>query len=346
MSILNKLLLFSVRGYIKLGLFFYFRRIHIHNINFVPNNKPVLFLANHQNALLDALLIAVNTRKFTYFLTRAGVFKSALVSRFLKSLKMLPVYRMRDGWSNLSNNTEIFKTCSKLFNDKEAIVIFPEGNHNLNRTVRPLSKGFTRIVFETLDNYPDSDLKLIPVGFNFLKAENFPDSVALFFGEQISAKEFLLENRNDSIINLKIRIQSEISKLTTHIPTDNYDKSLQKLNDLKVDFLNPISINNVIANNYEFYEDLKKKRFHFHYQFLKPLLIFLLVGPYVVWKFLIQPKIEEIEFISTFRFALAITLVPLWILILSLILAFTFDIITAISFIFIVLGVNLLVVKA
>jgi 1-acyl-sn-glycerol-3-phosphate acyltransferase len=71
------------------------------------------------------------------------VFKKPLVAKILDSLQMLPVYRIRDGWGNLTNNTAVFERCSKLLKTGECIVIFPEGNHNLKRTVRPLSKRFT-----------------------------------------------------------------------------------------------------------------------------------------------------------------------------------------------------------
>ena len=135
-------LLHIIRAYLRLGLFFYFKTIRVFNAEHIPKDKPVLFLANHQNALLDPLLIATNSERFSYYLTRAGVFKKQWVSKLLNQLRMLPVYRIRDGWSNLTHNNPIFEACSNLLHNKEAIVIFPEGSHNLNRTVRPLSKGF------------------------------------------------------------------------------------------------------------------------------------------------------------------------------------------------------------
>ena len=111
---MKKLWLHSVRLYLQLGMFFYFRRINVHHLENVPKDKPVLLLANHQNALIDALLIALKSGRFAYFLTRAGVFKKAFISKLLKSLQMLPVYRVRDGWNNLTNNNAIFENCTNL----------------------------------------------------------------------------------------------------------------------------------------------------------------------------------------------------------------------------------------
>ncbi|MCF7560286.1 lysophospholipid acyltransferase family protein [Sabulilitoribacter multivorans] len=342
---MKKVWLHSVRAYLKLGLFFYFRRIHVRNIQVIPKDKPVLFLANHQNALLDALLIATQGNRFSYYLTRAGVFKSSFVSRILKSLQMLPVYRIRDGWNNLSNNAMIFDTCSKLFNNNEAIVIFPEGSHNINRTVRPLSKGFTRIVFETLDKFPDLDLQLIPVGVNFINAEKFPDSASLLFGEPLNAKDFVLDRKNEGTQKLRERIQLEISKLTTHISNDTYDETLKRLVDLNVDFLNPKSVNNTISSNFKKHDVKKANVFSVLKPFFKTLLIISLFGPYLIWKLLVEPKIDEVEFISTFRFAIAITLVPMWLFLCVLFIAINFSWLMAFAFLALTLCLALLTVK-
>ncbi|WOD43849.1 lysophospholipid acyltransferase family protein [Hwangdonia lutea] len=326
-------------------MFFYFRRIKIHGKTNIPKNKPVLLLSNHQNALLDALLIATKSGRFSYFLTRAAVFKKSLVSKLLMSLQMLPVYRVRDGWSNITNNNAIFETCSELLHKKEAIVIFPEGSHNLKRTVRPLSKGFTRIVFDTLEKYPDTDLQLIPVGLNFEHAEKFPDSSSLFFGKPISAKDFISDNRNGNVVTLKARIQSEIAQLTTHIPSENYDETVATLNHLQVDYLNPKAVNACIENHFENCVTLRKPKLKGIRLFFKGLLILNVLIPYVIWKYVAEPKIDETEFVSTFRFAIAITLVPFYLLIVMLFSTLLFGIEIALIYVVSVLIISLLAVK-
>ncbi|WP_282134485.1 lysophospholipid acyltransferase family protein [Seonamhaeicola maritimus] len=322
---MKKLWLHSVRAYLRLGMFFYFEKVVVHNIENIPKDKPVLLLGNHQNALLDPLLIATKGSRFSFFLTRAAVFKKKFISNLLGSLQMLPVYRIRDGWNNLANNNAIFETCSELLKDGEAIVIFPEGNHNLARRVRPLSKGFTRIVFDTLEKYPDLDLQLVPVGLNYVHAAKFSDSAALFFGKPISAKEFTSDNRNEGIVKLKSKIQTELMKLTTHIPSDNYESDLLLLQELNVDFLNPQEVNTCIANSFKDCKIESNSKFQFLKGIFKILLIINLIIPYVVWKLLAEPKIVELEFKSTFRFTIALTLVPIWLLVITMLLVLNFS---------------------
>jgi 1-acyl-sn-glycerol-3-phosphate acyltransferase len=326
-------------------MFFYFRRIEIHDVQNVPKNKPVLLLSNHQNALLDALLIAIKCGRSSYFLTRAGVFKKPLVAKILDSLQMLPVYRIRDGWGNLTNNTAVFERCSKLLKTGECIVIFPEGNHNLKRTVRPLSKGFTRIVFDTLEKYPELDLQLLPVGLNFKEAKAFPDSTSIYFGKPIDAKQYISGNKNEDVINLKSKIQSEISQLTSHIPKAHYQETLSKLESLNADFLKPKAVNACIESGFTSCEFSKTKTHTFIRSVFKALLVIVFILPFLVWKYLVKPKIKEIEFLSTFRFALAITIAPLWLIICFIVFAMIFGWLAALSYLFLSLCVALLAVK-
>lgn len=326
-------------------MFFYFRRIEIYEVQNVPKNKPVLLLSNHQNALLDALLIATKCGRFSYFLTRAGVFKNSFIAKILDSLQMLPVYRIRDGWGNLTNNNAIFERCSKLLSKSECIVIFPEGNHNLNRTVRPLSKGFTRIVFDTLEKYPELDLQLLPVGLNFANAKMFPDNTSIYFGKPIEAKHYVSSNKKEDVINLKAKIQSEISQLTTHIPNLNYQETLNKLESLDANFLKPKTVNACIETGFETCKFTKTKKYTFISSVFKRLLVVVLIIPFLVWKYLVKPKIKEIEFLSTFRFAMAITIVPLWLIFCFVIFTVLLGYTAAFCYLSISLCIALLAVK-
>ena len=342
---MHKLWLHSVRAYLKLGMFFYFKKIQVYNAENVPKDKAVLILSNHQNALLDALLIATKCGRFVFYLTRASVFKKSFVDKLLRSLQMLPVYRMRDGWSNITKNNSIFTTCSELLNSGEGVVIFPEGSHNLKRTVRPFSKGFTRIVFETLQNNPDIDLKLLPVGLNFVKPKEFGDSVSIYFGNTMDAQKYALNFDNDNVIKLKQDVHNEISKLTTHIPSDEYDETLQSLDNLNVNYIDPIAVNNCIATDLKQCEPNSKSKENVLSKFFQFVLKLVLFGPYLVWSKLLKPKIVEEEFTSTFRFAVALTLVPLWLIVIGVVLSLLFGWIIGVGFIGFVLLLELLAVK-
>ncbi|PWI30445.1 glycerol acyltransferase [Flavobacteriaceae bacterium LYZ1037] len=328
-----------------MGLFFYYKKIIVVKEKQIPRNKPILFLSNHQNALIDALLIATTSGRFSYFLTRASVFKKNIVSKLLHSVNMLPVYRVRDGWSTITKNNYIFKTCTEKLKNNEAVALFPEGNHHLNRSVRPLSKGFTRIIFESLSAYPDLDLQLVPIGINYLDGTTFGDSVALYYGNPIPAKSMVSKFSNEEIVALRQTIQSKIKGLTTHIDPNGYAKTITKLNSLNIDYLQPKLVNACLETNFETCESNPKQTKSWLKSFFMVLLKINLFLPIVIWRCYIKPKIDEVEFIATFRFAIAITLVPLWLLIICMIITLNFGLLFGITYFLSVLLVTLISVK-
>ena len=342
---MGKLWLYFVRTYISIGLFFYYRKIIVKHQENIPKAIPILLVSNHNNALIDPLLIATKSGRFSYFLTRAAVFKKPIISKFLHSLHMLPVYRIRDGWSTISNNKSIFSKCSHLLKKNNAIVLFPEGSHNIKRMVRPLSKGFTRIVFETLEMYPDIDLKIVPVGLNYEKGAEFYDSVSMYCGKPITANDYLEFNENERVLKLKQDVIQSISKLTTDINKEGYTETLKKLEDLNSDFLNPDEVNNCIASNFTDCKKSSKTKRNYFQLFFSGLFVLSFCVPVLIWRFLIKPKIDEIEFVATIRFVIAITLAPLWLLFITILLMVLFSFSIGIYYLIAVLIITLLAVK-
>ena len=337
--------LFSVKVYLRIGLFFYYRSIKVYGLENISVNKPTLIICNHQNALIDALILATRIPKYAYFLTRAGVFYNTLVNNFLNNLNMLPVYRIVDGWRNLAKNNPVFEKVSYLLSKSQTVVIFPEGRHNLVRRVRPLNKGFTRIIFDTLDQYPELDLELIPFGLNFRKAEAFVDEVAMYIGTPIPIVTSTELNKREKTNQLKADTRSALSKLTTDIPKEYYEETLNKIEDLNLNYLDPKTINSCIANDFINCDSRPKSKLNGLRQILKILLILNLLIPYIIWKYLVEPKIIETEFTSTFRFGIAIVLVPIYLLATFFVLSNWIGFQLALLYVIFVIIIDLLVVK-
>jgi bile acid:Na+ symporter, BASS family len=143
--LLKKLWYTFVIFYIKTGLFFYTKKIKIVGKENIPKKGAVLFAVNHPNGLLDPLIVTTNTSRTTHYLVRAAIFKKPIVKKFLATLNLMPIYRIRDGVQEISKNAEVFNDCYDILNKQQALMIFPEGSHDKKRTVRILSKGFTRM---------------------------------------------------------------------------------------------------------------------------------------------------------------------------------------------------------
>ena len=97
-----------LRYYVRFALWLSHKRIVVIGRKQIPHGKPIIFAANHQNALMDSLSIVCTNPSQSVWLARADIFKSKLARPILRFLKMTPVYRMRDGKDSLSNNEQVF----------------------------------------------------------------------------------------------------------------------------------------------------------------------------------------------------------------------------------------------
>lgn len=315
-----------VKVYISTGLFFFHKKIVVQGLKNIPKKGAILFVSNHKNALIDPLLIATTSPRDIHFLTRASAFKIGFVKWILSTVNMLPIYRLRDGKETLAKNEAIFNQCFDLLNKQKSLLIFPEGTHDIRRWVRPLSKGFTRIAFGVFDKYPKIQLHIIPIGLNYTKAEKFGESVSIYYGKPVLVNNFYDKNDfNGSALNLKDTVHKKMQELTTHIDVENYDETIDRLGN--VDFLQPKVVNKQIANS-KFQEQTIEKnsipiKTSSPWKILKIIVGLNSVLPLLIYK-VIEPNIQEVEFVSTTKFAVGITAFPLFYLLQSLVINYLF----------------------
>lgn len=313
-----------VKIYISIGLFFFYKKIIVKGKNNIPKKGAVLLVANHKNALIDPLLIATTTPRDIHFLTRASAFKIGFVKWILSTVNMLPIYRLRDGKETLAKNDAIFNQCFDILNKQRSLLIFPEGTHDIRRWVRPLSKGFTRIAFGVFEKYPNLQLHIVPVGLNYTNAEKFAESVSIYYGKPVMANGFYDKNDfNASAQKLKDIISEKMKELTTHIDIENYDETIGELGN--VDFLQPEMVNKQISNSK--FQNSKKsaidKSPSLIWKILKGVVILNSIIPLLIYKS-IEPNIQEVEFVSTTKFAVGITSFPLFYILQSLVVNYFF----------------------
>ncbi len=310
--------------WIKTGLYLYYGKIKISGLENVSKSEPILFLPNHQGALMDVLLIVTDCHRKPFFLTRSDVFKRPTLKKFFAFLRMLPIYRIRDGRESLKKNQAVFEQCTRLFQQNHALVIFPEANHNIKRRVRPLSKGFTRILLNTLEKTPDVKIHIIPIGMNYRSNSGFPDKVALYYGTSIVANEFYDKKAGENAIHtLKDAVSDCLKTLTTHIEDQqNYDAALRKLDALQVDYLNPketnASIKYLDVSDDKITDNLIPGALQIILSGIFNILNFPVLIPWRTW---IKPKVWEPEFMATSRFGFALLAYPLYYLMVFAVIA-------------------------
>jgi len=206
----------------------FYRHIQVIGKENIPYGKKFLFAPNHQNALMDALAVLNFNGIRTVFVARADIFKKKRQARFLNTLKILPIYRMRDGASELSKNEEVFNQTINIINHKVPLCIMPEGNHGDKRRLRQLVKGVFRIAFSIQNEYGDKEgVKIVPVGLDYSHYTKFFQDLLIIYGQPIEVSEYYQlwkENPAKGINALRERLASELKKIIIHIENEElYD---------------------------------------------------------------------------------------------------------------------------
>lgn len=289
-----------LRLLVKIALHFYFKRIRVRGKNHIPKGKPVILVANHQNALIDPLLLATHTRLNPWFLTRAAVFKNPIIAKILNFIRMLPVYRVRDGFSTIQQNQQIFDKTYEILKDNGTVIIFAEGSHSLNRYLRPLSKGFTRMAFGLKEKYPGTEPVILPVAIEFSAHRRTGSNTSITFGEAIPVT--MDYSQSGKLTKL---VEKSLKNLVVEIPEDNYESNLNQLIENQVDLTDRESVA-------IFLEQGKKEKAFSNPGGLRNKVMKIFHLPfYLIWLWM-DSKIEDRVFDATFKFVIGFFLVPFW----------------------------------
>lgn len=203
-----------------------FQKIHLHNREGVPANKPVLIASNHPTAFIDPLFFCIFFDPPVYNMTRGDIFRKPFFRKLLEHCNMFPVYRQRDGYDKRDRNDEVFEYCQKKLVDGVAVNIFVEGEHHLDKRVLTMQKGIARIAFGTYENHPMEDLQIIPVGCNYSAGDVLRDEAKINVGQPIFVKDYwekYRENPGAAINILCGDIRKALITLCYHIESREDD---------------------------------------------------------------------------------------------------------------------------
>ena len=205
----------------------YYRKITVVGLEKIPADTPVLFAPNHQNALMDALAVLFVARKPVGFLARADIFKKPAIAKILNLLKILPIYRIRDGVEMLGRNQEVFDNTIEVLNSNTPICILPEGNHEGKKQLRPLKKGIFRIAFQAEASTDFTlNLHIIPVGLDYSDYFNPGSDLVVVFGKPIKVADYAdqyRENEQKTVHNLMDLLAESMRSVMIHIPEENHE---------------------------------------------------------------------------------------------------------------------------
>jgi len=232
----------------------YYRKVIALNADKIDFTKPVIFAPNHQNALMDAMSVLCTLgNKQIVFLARADIFKKPAIAKILRFMKIMPVFRVRDGADQLHKNEAVFQRSIRVIKSNAPFVIMPEGNHAGFRRLRQLKKGLTRIVFPAEEaNDFSLGVQIVPVGLEYGDYEKPQSTLIVNYGEAIDCtkyKELYSTNPNLATTQFLHDIREKLVPLIIHIENETYYDTFDKIRKLYCKkMLEQLGLENTLAN--------------------------------------------------------------------------------------------------
>ncbi|TDO04893.1 1-acyl-sn-glycerol-3-phosphate acyltransferase [Sunxiuqinia elliptica] len=212
------------------------KRITIIGKQHLNKNHPLIFAPNHQNALMDPLAVLCTTPMQPVWLARADIFKMKLVRPILRFLKIMPVYRIRDGKENLGENEKIFSQAIEVLEHKKQLGLFPEAAHSGKRQMLPHKKAVPRIAFlaESKNKFK-LQLQIIPVGIYYSHYWHFNRELLVNYGSPINLKDYKTQYETNALLatkQLREELNKRVEQLTINIKSKTHYENYEWLREL------------------------------------------------------------------------------------------------------------------
>lgn len=211
--------------------YFFYKKVTYIDAHNIPKDKPVLIAPNHQNALMDALAVIYGQDSQPIFLARSDIFQNPFVAKLLYAIKILPVFRIRDGKEKMKLNELIYNKTIEVLEHNMRVAIFPEAQHIDKKHLRPLKKGIQRIAFKLEEKHDfKAGVHIVPVGIYYSNYWNFRSKLIVKYGKPFSLEDYFEDYKADpqkTITQFSNVLHEKISEQIIHISDlefhDEYD---------------------------------------------------------------------------------------------------------------------------
>ena len=219
-----------LRPIVRLALWIFFREIDVRGRDRIPSDRPLIFVANHPNVMLDTLILGCFVPgKTPRFLGKSTLFKNSFYARLLRLLGVIPVARAREG--RTASNRDMLRLACQTLQDGHSLAIFPEGVSHAQPRVLALKSGAARIALKA-GAEAGGQLCIVPVGLTYSDPGLFRSDVSVHFGQAIEVAPFLqsyCRNRNGTERELTRKIHERLTALSRHIDSPNLETVIRDL---------------------------------------------------------------------------------------------------------------------
>jgi len=213
-------LLFRLLARVMLRLFF--RRIEVEGRSRVRAEGPVLFVANHANALIDPLLLITTLRRRVTLTAKNVLARNPLLGLLQYGLGVVTFHRRQDvgKGADIRQNVQALERCRQVLAQGAALCIFPEGVSHSDPHMRTFQTGAARIALDYVkkDGNPGG-LVVVPVGLLYTEKDRFRSAIWLRYGEAFDVGQWLAEHPDANSQALTEELRKRVEEITLNYET-------------------------------------------------------------------------------------------------------------------------------
>jgi 1-acyl-sn-glycerol-3-phosphate acyltransferase len=199
------------------GLFY--RRVEVAGLERMPRSGPLVVAANHQQGLMDGMLLAAVLPRRLRPIAKAPLFRYPVIGQIARLAGAIPVRRRQDeGGGRPADNEAMFGAARRALERGEALLIFPEGISQPEPTLMPLRTGAARMLLGAdREGRGGPAATLLPVGLMFHEPGTFRiGSAFVLIGEPVPAGDldaFPAGERDEAVRRLTERLEGALQQL-------------------------------------------------------------------------------------------------------------------------------------
>jgi 1-acyl-sn-glycerol-3-phosphate acyltransferase len=157
-----------------IALHWFYSDIRMLGAEKIPLSGPLLIAVNHQNALVDSLIVGWLVPRRITMTAKATLADNPLIAILFRILHVVPLRRVSDEVRkqnglplDRSRNAQAFAEIINLLKRNGALLIFPEGKSHNEAGLEPLKTGLARLALQARDERGITGLRILPLGLVF-----------------------------------------------------------------------------------------------------------------------------------------------------------------------------------
>lgn len=208
-----------LRALAGVALRWFYRSIQIEGRERIPRRGPVLFVVNHPNALVDAMLVGWAVPRRVLLTAKATIFRNALGATLLRWVGVVPLRRASDEKTTRehvdpSRNEDTFLAVRKALQAGGAVLIFPEGKSHDEPAMAPLKTGAARMALDAWSSGAAPSLAIVPIGLTFERKDAPRTRVLVQVGEPLFVQRWAEVERSRPVDELTHEIDARLRAVT------------------------------------------------------------------------------------------------------------------------------------